>query len=121
LKQNVVTPSPSPTTLETGRGIYVLKGAAPLERSTGWVVLTLSFERADGIEKVAFRCRIATVLLHSAASDSGSDSCERLMMTLRPWLAREFEHTREAALKTIRTEHHLLEISFDVTNPGPVA
>lgn len=108
-----------PTTLKTGRGIYAFESAAPLERSADSVVLTLSFERADGIEKVAFRCRIATVLLQSGARDSGPDVCERLMMTLKPWLEREFEQTREAALKTLRTEHRLLEISFDPAHPGP--
>ena len=32
---------------------------------------------------------------------------------------REFEQTREAALKSIRTERKLLEISFDAANRGP--
>jgi len=42
-----------------------------------------------------------------------------LIERIAPWLEREFEQTREAALKSIRTERHLLEISFDPTNPGP--
>jgi len=90
------------------------ESAAPLERSADSVVLTLSMTRADGIEKVAFRCRIATVMLQSA-----DDSPDKLIERLAPWLEREFEQTREAALKTMRTEHRLLEISFDSAHPGP--
>ena len=104
-----------PTTLKTGRGIYTIASAAPLGRATGSVVLTLSLERTDGIEKVALRCRIATGLLGNAHLDSP----EKLIERIAPWLEREFEQTREAALKSIRTERHLLEISFDPTNPGP--
>lgn len=103
-----------PTTLKTGRGIYAVKSAAPLERSADSVVLTLSIERADGIEKVAFRVKIATSILQSA-----DDSPDKLIERIAPWLEREFEQTREAALKTIRTERHLLEISFDSAHPGP--
>lgn len=91
-----------------------MESAAPLERSADFVVLTLSVTRADGIEKVAFRCRIATVMLQS-----GGDSPDKLIERLGPWLEREFEQTREAALKTMRTEHRLLEISFDSAHPGP--
>jgi hypothetical protein len=54
-------------------------------------------------------------LLRSADSDSS----EKLIERLAPWLAREFEQTREAALKAIRTERRLHEISFDVANRGP--
>jgi len=101
--------------LNTGRGIYALVNARPIERTADAVVLTLSLERADGIEKVALRCRIATSLLGAA------DSPEKLIERIAPWLEREFEQTREAALKSIRTEHKLLEISFDTANPGPFA
>ncbi len=86
-----------------------------MERTADAVVLTLSLERADGIEKVALRCRIANALLGAAGSP------ERLIEQIAPWLEREFEQTREAALKSIRTEHRLLEISFDATHPGPFA
>jgi len=78
-------------------------------------VLTLSLERADGIEKVAVRFRIASALI------GGSDSPEKLIERITPWLEREFEQTREAALKSIRTERKLLEISFDTANRGPFA
>jgi hypothetical protein len=101
--------------LKTGRGTYAIQNARPVERAADAVVLTLSLERADGIEKVALRCRIATSLIH------GGDTPEKLIERIAPWLEREFEQTREAALKSIRTERHLHEISFDATNPGPFA
>jgi hypothetical protein len=101
--------------LKTGRGIYALVNARPIEHSGAAVVLTLSLERADGIEKVALRFRIATTLIDPA------DSSEKLIERIAPWLEREFEQTREAALKSIRTERKLLEIVFDETNRGPFA
>jgi hypothetical protein len=101
--------------LRTGRGIYALDNARPLERTADAVVLTLRLEREDGIENIALRCRIATGLLGTA------DSPEKLLERIAPWLEREFEQTREAALKSIRTEHMLLEISFDAAHPGPFA
>jgi hypothetical protein len=104
-----------PTTLNTARGIYTIASARPLERTADSVVLTLSFDRADGIEKVALRCRIATPLIGAA------DSPEKLIDRITPWLEREFEQTREAALKSIRTEHKLLEVVFDPEHPGPFA
>jgi hypothetical protein len=100
--------------LKTARGNYAITIARPLEPSEDAVVLTLSLERADGIEKVALRCRIATALI-------GADSPEKLIEIIAPWLEREFEQTREAALKSIRAERRLLEITFDRTHPGPFA
>ena len=104
-----------PTTIKTARGIYAIISARPIEREASSVVLTLSLERADGIEKVALRCRIAS------ASPSSSDPPEKLIERLAPWLEREFEQTRDAALNSIRTERKLLEIVFDAVNPGPFA
>jgi hypothetical protein len=101
--------------LNTSRGIYALVNARPPERSADAVVLTLSLERADGIEKVALRCRIASTLIDSTATP------ENLIDRIAPWIEREFEQTREAALKSIRTERKLHEISFDATHPGPFA
>ena len=103
-----------PATLKTGRGIYAIENAAPLERSAAAIVLTLKLVRADGIENVALRVRIATSILQSV-----DDSPEKLIERLDSWLEREFEQTREAALKTIRTERRLLEIVFDAGNRGP--
>ncbi|HEY9159099.1 hypothetical protein [Candidatus Binatus sp.] len=104
-----------PTTLKTARGIYAIASAAPIARAAGSVVVTLGLERGDGIEKFALRCRIATGVIGNADSDSP----EKLIERIAPWLEREFEQTREAALKSIRTERQLLEISFDQTNRGP--
>ena len=104
-----------PTKLKTARGIYAIASARPLERNADAVVLTLSLERADGIEKVALRCRIAIALI------STDDSPEKLIERIAPWMEHEFEQTREAALKSIRTERKLLEISFDAANRGPFA
>jgi hypothetical protein len=100
--------------LNTGRGIYALVNARPVERTADAVVLTLSLERADGIEKVALRCRIATALIDTTPP-------EKLIERIKPWLEREFEQTREAALKSIRTERKLHEIVFDAERPGPFA
>jgi hypothetical protein len=104
-----------PTTLKTARGIYAIANARPIERGADSVVMTVSLERADGIEKVAFTLRIATTLIGAA------DSPETLIERIAPWLEREFEQTREAALKSIRTDRKLLEISFDPEHPGPFA
>jgi hypothetical protein len=101
--------------LKTARGIYTIASVGALERTDDSVVLTLSLERADGIEKVALRCRIATSLIGAA------DSPEKLIAQIAPWLEREFEQTREAALKSIRTERKLLEVVFDPVHPGPFA
>jgi hypothetical protein len=101
--------------LNTGRGIYAIVNARPIERNADSVVLTLSLERADGIEKVALRLRIATTLI------GATDFPEALIERIAPWLEREFEQTREAALKSIRTERKLLEITFDAEHPGPFA
>ena len=103
-----------PTTLKTGRGVYSVESAAPVERCAHSIVLTLKLVRADGIENVALRVKIATSILQSV-----DDSPEKLIERLAPWLEREFEQTREAALKTIRTERRLLEIVFDAGNRGP--
>jgi hypothetical protein len=103
-----------PTTIKTARGIYAIVNARPIDRDATSVVLTLSLERADGIEKVALRCRIANAV-------ASSDATDRLIERFAPWLEREFEQTREAALKSIRTERKLLEIGFDATSPGPFA
>ena len=38
---------------------------------------------------------------------------------LGSWIEREFEQVREQALKTIRSEKRLMELSFDSANRGP--
>jgi hypothetical protein len=101
--------------LRTGRGLYRLTSAAPAADLDDATVLTLALERADGIERVAFRCRISRELLDS---DNATDG-ENLLVRLAPWVEREFEAVREAALKTIRSERKLHEIAFAGENRGP--
>ncbi|MGO9602811.1 MAG: hypothetical protein ACLQAT_05300 [Candidatus Binataceae bacterium] len=101
--------------IRTGRGNYWLKTGAPSERDGAAVVLTLVLERADGIERVALRCRIADELLGSKTGDDTDAILERIA----PWIEREFEMTREYALKMIRSERKMMEIVFDATNRGP--
>ncbi len=98
--------------LKTGRGIYFLKQAAPADYRGGALVLTLALERADGIERVVFKCEIAAELVHDADSAA-------VLKRLAPWIEREFEMTRETALKIIRNERKLYEIAFDPGNHGP--
>lgn len=67
------------------------------------------------MERVVFRCRVAKSLL-------GTDAAEQpvvLVDRLAPWIAPEFEQVREAALKSIRTEKKLFELTFDQNRPGP--
>jgi hypothetical protein len=99
--------------IKSGRGNYWLKTGAPDERTSDAILLTLVLERADGIERIALRCRIASALLNA-----GTDA-ESILVRLAPWIEREFEMTRENALKTIRSEHRMLELAFDETNRGP--
>jgi hypothetical protein len=97
----------------TGRGIYRLTPVAPLERDDSAVVLTLAMEHADGIERVVTKCRIANELAGE------QPRAENIIERLKAWLASEFETTREAALKAIRSERRLHEIKFDQINRGP--
>jgi hypothetical protein len=102
-------------TIKTARGVYAIKIAVPIDHADDFSVVTLGLERADGIEKIALKIRIADSLLMSAQIDTP----EKIVARLAPWLEREFEQTREGALKAIRTEQRLLEISFDAAHPGP--
>jgi hypothetical protein len=98
--------------LKSGRGPYRLIEAAPAVRRGSAIVVTLALESADGIERVAFRCVIAGNLA------PGDDSAA-ILVRLAPWIEREFEMTREAALKSIRSERRMHEIVFDAANRGP--
>jgi hypothetical protein len=101
--------------IKTSRGPYRLALAAPLQMVSDSAVLTLALERADGIERVVFRCRIATVLLGGEALDDPEGIVDRLA----PWVEREFEQMREAAFKAIRTERKPLELVFVRGQSGP--
>lgn len=101
-----------PIELKTARGLYALALAKEPVVAPDGTVLILSLERRDGIERVAFQCRIASNLNEPLTPDD-------ILMKLAPWLEREFEMTRENALKSIRSERKLLEIVFDASRRGP--
>src|ERR1700758_1772614 len=96
-----------PVLLNTGRGSYRLRvveqtasmGAGPLG-------LTLGAEYSGGLENFAFRCHIAAGLLEREATADGAAACARMA----GWLETQFETVREAALKSIRSEHRLVEV-----------
>ena len=98
--------------LKTARGPYTMKLLKEPETLPDATLLTLSLERQDGIEKVALQCRVDRTLAASLAADE-------LLGKLARWIEREFEMTREYALKSIRSERKLLELVFDESNRGP--
>jgi hypothetical protein len=101
--------------INTGRGLYRLSLAAPPAITTDDITLTLSFARADGLERVGFLCTIARAIAQ-APSESDHDA---MLSRLAPWFEREFEQTREAALKSLRSERKPLTVRFDREHPGP--
>jgi hypothetical protein len=101
--------------MNTGRGLYRMVQAAQAAITAGEITLTLSFERADGLERVGFRCAIAREILEAAAKPD----TDAILLRLAPWFEREFEQTREAALKALRSERRPLLVSFDREHPGP--
>ncbi|HKV55538.1 MAG TPA: hypothetical protein VJN94_12955 [Candidatus Binataceae bacterium] len=102
--------------IATPRGIYRLAPASPLEtgNAPGPITLTLAIERADGIERVLVEFLVERDLLGAVAPNA-----DAIIERLKGWLEREFEATREAALKAIRTERRLHQILFDSAHPGP--
>ena len=99
--------------LKTSRGIHDLALAREPEISGNAMLLTLAMERRDGIEKIAFQCRIASDLV-GEDRDPGT-----IVRRLVPFLEHEFEMTREHALKSIRGEGKLFTLIFDESNRGP--
>jgi hypothetical protein len=93
-----------PTRIQTSRGVYRLSVVGEPERSGATGVLTLSLERADGIERIAFRCVVGASMI---------DGPVTLEDRLVPWIEGQFEQLREAALKSIRSEGKLLQIEFE--------
>lgn len=87
--------------LATPRGSYRLTLVERVAAGTECLV-TISLEQSAGVEKFAFRCRLEQVL--------GDASAAQLRALLRPWLEKNFEQVREAALKSIRTERRLAEL-----------
>ena len=102
----------------TARGPYRLSLAAAPSVTRDGVTLTLSYERIDGLERVGFLCTIAADLTRGPdLSENGEELFERVA----PWFERQFEQTREAALKSLRSERKPFTIRFDRANPGPFA
>ena len=101
--------------LNTARGIYRLRLAEPASIRPDEISLTLSVERADGLERVGFICQIARAI----AGDESANKPAALLARLAPWLEGGFEQTREAALKSLRSERKPLVVRFDREFPGP--
>jgi hypothetical protein len=101
--------------INTGRGLYRLSLAAPPAIAADEITLTLGFERADGLERVGFLCTIARAI----AGAPGDLEAGAMLSRLTPWFEREFEQTREAALKSLRSERRPLNVRFDREHPGP--
>lgn len=94
-------------TLSTARGAYAIEVATTPQREGETLVLTLSIERADGIERFGLRCRIEDI------SEGVCEVSAAMLVRIAELIGREFEQIREAALKSIRTERKLFEIKFD--------
>jgi hypothetical protein len=93
--------------IQTARGQYLLSVIGEPERSEAGAIVTLSLERTDGIERIAFRCAI------DAALSAGTAPIEE---SLAPWIQRQFETLREAALKSIRAEGKLLIVDGKIVD-----
>jgi hypothetical protein len=91
----------------TGRGVYRLVAAAPLEYSETDVVLTLAIERADGVERFVIRCRLPATWVR------GQVTMDVILNRLKDRFAQNFETIRELSLKAIRSERRLHEIAID--------
>jgi hypothetical protein len=100
--------------IATARGVYLLRLASKLEPAGDAIGLTITLERADGIEKVALRCLIPPARL---SEDERADPA-KTEPRLEEWLVSGFEQIREAALKSIRNERRLWEARF-LDSPGP--
>ncbi len=101
--------------IKSGRGTYHLIFAAPPEHVGDTWTLTIALERTDGIEKIAMRCRVPA----PAENDSGeSAALEKLLQHIASRIERDFEHLREEALKSIRTDRRLFEVAFDAIDHG---
>ncbi len=104
-----------PALFNTARGTYRLTVAEQSTSADGSWILSLAAEHQGGLEKFAFRCRIANALLKRVPPRDSTALCVRLAS----WLEGHFEQVREAALKSIWSERRLAEFEFDETRPGP--
>ncbi len=100
----------------TGRGWYLLDLAGSIEATADAIILPLKLEHQGGIERVVLRCRIARALLDRPSAEHSAAALE----WLAPRIEREFEQVREQALKSIRNDKRLFELSFDQGVAGPL-
>jgi hypothetical protein len=94
---------------------------APPAITADEITLTLGFERADGLERVGFLCMIARALAEASDDPNSGPEAGAILARLVPWFEREFEQTREAALKSLRSERKPHVVRFDREHPGPFA
>jgi hypothetical protein len=100
--------------IQSPRGIYRIGTAAAPEHTGNALVLTISLERADGIERFAFQCVIADELI------AGRPSSDVPVAELAGWISDNFENIRESSLRSLRTMHRPWQAGFDAANPGPL-
>lgn len=100
--------------IRTTRGIYKIGSAAPNEHRDGHWIITVSLNHVDGLERFAFRCAVTDELV---AARGGGDITPA---DLADWIAASFETLRESALRSLRMEHRVWQVSFDTVNPGPL-
>jgi hypothetical protein len=107
--------------IKTGRGLYRLTLTAPPAVAADAITFTLGFERVDGLERVGFLCTIARAIGEGPEKFEGPENFDAgaMLGRLAPWFEREFEQTREAALKSLRSERKPLVVRFDREHPGP--
>ena len=74
---------------DAARSLPFAAGRAHRSGDAG-IILPLALERADGIERVVFRCRI------EGSSVSG-DAPDALIARIAPAIQRDFENAREGA------------------------
>lgn len=103
--------------IKTSRGTYRLEMAEGPSRREHCLSFVVNAVRSDGIERLAFRCSVAEELAAALRNSDQNAALERLA----PWLVSDFDHLREAALRSVRTERRLAEFVFDHNNPGPFA
>jgi hypothetical protein len=89
--------------IATARGVYLLRLVSELEPAGDAAGVTIALERADGIEKFALRCLISAAQLPNEPDEAAIEA------RLEQWLVPGFEQIREAALRSIRSEHRLWE------------
>lgn len=108
---------PGNVAITTVRGPYRLVIAQVAATPDDWMV-TVSLQHQGGLEKFALVCRLACALAPPVTPGGELDGM-LFAQRLGPWLEKNFESLREAALKSIRMEGRLFELPLDTETPGP--